>query len=56
MHLKFELIKNLINQISLPLYNENIMPKIHKLCKKVFYTKLLNIFDTLFFSKIFLGY
>ena len=29
MHLKFELIKNLINQISLPLYNKNIRLKIH---------------------------
>ena len=50
MHLKFELIKNLISQISLPLYNKNIKLKIHKLCTKVFYPKLLNIFDTLFFS------
>ena len=50
MSLKFELIKNLINQISLPLYSKNIKLKIHKLCKKVFYPKLLNIFETLFFS------
>ena len=49
MHLKFDLIKNLINQISLPLI-KNIKLKIHKLCKKVFYPKLLNIFETLFFS------
>ncbi len=37
MHLKFELIKNLINQISLPFYSKNIKLKINKLCKKVFY-------------------
>ena len=36
MHLKFELIKNLINQISLPLYNKNIKLKIHELYKKFF--------------------
>ena len=50
MHLKFELIKNLINQFSLPLYSKNIKLKINKLCKKVLYPKLLNIFETLFFS------
>ena len=29
MHLKFELIKNLINQISLPFYSKNIKLKIN---------------------------
>ena len=50
MHLKFELIKNLINQISLPLYNKNIKLKNTSIIQKNFYPKLLNILETLFFS------